>query len=130
MRTDVDATLKAIRLVVDELPQRSPGEKVVSYTAVVTLCDELEQTLDPEHCIHHCYTRENLDRLRDAVAVLCGIPQLSNPERPGYPQAADRVESSLTLLNDPARWPSMCMLLDRDGHEIDGTNDPHRPGQT
>lgn len=122
MFTNVTRVISALRILEQSIPQRDASDRLQIYAAAHVMLAELEKNLDPQFG-HHIYTRENILRVDDAFAALCGFAQLHGGDV-SWDLAAGRLAASLTTLGDPARWPSKCVLVDDAGVEREGTSDP------
>lgn len=123
MFTNITRVISALKILKETIPQRDAGGRIEIYTAVLVLTNGLRRNLDPEF-IHHNYTRQNLSRVEDAFAALCGFVQLGGHNDVNWDAYADQLGSSLLLLSLPERWPSKCDLIDENGNEVCGTNPP------
>lgn len=123
MFTDITRTISALRILEAAIPVRDAAGKIEIYSAARSFLGALERNLNPDFMPHN-YTRENLMRVDDAFAALCGLAQLGDGADVNWDAVAGRLGSSLGILSDPSRWPSKCTLVDAAGVAHQGTNDP------
>ncbi len=118
MITNIQRGLDSIEKLFEGI-QAAPAEggKIIAYTALVKICEELAHTLD-ENYIHHSYTRENLGRIIHAAQGLAGLYE------PNHDAVISSFDSSMRTLRGKDRWPSKCMVEETDGIKVYGINDP------
>lgn len=122
MTTDVNGVLRSIEVLVAAIPTQTAAEKIITYAAAVALCNDLRGNLDDDY-IHHNYTRENIARLLDGIADLCGVSDFTF--NTGGRVQGHSISSAIRMLDDPERWPSTCHVRNHlTGKIEEGTGDP------